>query len=588
MNFDAKVASGPLQDRGCTDIICCLVFVAFLIAWIVIFIYGVSKGTPSILLTPFDEKGNGCGYSQGFESFPYLFFYAFSPTYINSLANNFTGFTADTILKKGFCVDSCPVPSDTTANKTLTELGIRCASFNASTDNCSSYQGYNSTVWVQSFCVPDLAFVRSIAGAATSSASAVYTTLQKSDTLERWMKDVKLTWWVILISLFVAVAIALVYMYFLKCCAGVITWLMLLALIGVTLGMGFMCWKWQLSKQEQIDKINNDADNSDTTSTDQKYVYLLKAFAIIFWCVSCFVFCFVVCCYHKIALVIAIIKTTGVFVAEVCSILLVPLINTLVAGAFAAIWVVGTIYLYSVGTLEPRTYLPIGQIKWDDTTRKAWYFNLFAILWIMAFVLSLGNFIIGASCSIWYFSHDHQGNLHLETGPVRRSYYWVARYHTGSIAFGSFILAVVWAIRIAFEYLYKQLDSNKKLSKNRIIKIAMWCMRCCLDCFERIVRFINKQAFIQIGLTGKSFCPAAKDGFCVVIGHPVEFALLAGLAQLFMWLGNVVIVGGTLLVSFAIMRNVPKIENNLSSPFMPLLVIVLLTKAHFSDWNRGR
>jgi choline transporter-like protein 2/4/5 len=115
--------------------------------------------------------------------------------------------------------------------------------------------------------------------------------------------------------------------------------------------------------------------------------------------------------------------------------------------------------------------------------------------------------------------------------------------------------------------------SNKTISKNKFIQIGLNALRCCLDCFERLVRFINKQAFIQIGLTGKSFCPAAKDGFCVVVAHPIEFGLLSGLANLFMWLGNAMMVGGTLVICFIIMRNVESIDRNLSSPFWPLLVI---------------
>ena len=111
------------------------------------------------------------------------------------------------------------------------------------------------------------------------------------------------------------------------------------------------------------------------------------------------------------------------------------------------------------------------------------------------------------------------------------------------------------------------------MSKNRFVQIGLKCVRCCLDCFERTVRFINKQAFIQIGLTGKNFCTAAKDGFFLVIAHPIEFGLLSGLANLFMVLGNILITLGTVLIAFAIIRNVESIENNLSSPFWPLLVV---------------
>lgn len=238
-----------------------------------------------------------------------------------------------------------------------------------------------------------------------------------------------------------------------------------------------------------------------------------------------------------------------------------------------AIWIIGSIYLFSVGTFEKRGDFPLGRVKWNQDTRRMWYFNLFAILWILAFILSLGKLVIGASCSIWYFSQTASGQTAAAgRGPVSKAYYWTFRYHLGSVAFGSFLLAVVWAIRIAFEYIYHQINNNELISQNKFIQLGLKIVRCCLACFERLVRFINKQAFIQIGLTGKNFCSAAKDAFCVVIGHPIEFGLLSGLANLFMILGNCMIVGGTCCIAFAIMRNVDKIEEQLTSPFWPLLV----------------
>jgi solute carrier family 44 (choline transporter-like protein), member 2/4/5 len=86
------------------------------------------------------------------------------------------------------------------------------------------------------------------------------------------------------------------------------------------------------------------------------------------------------------------------------TVLLVPIINTLAAILFAGIWVVGTLFLYSVGDIQKRSDWPIANVKWEDSTRKAWFFNLFAILWILAFILSAGDFIIAAAGSIWYFN----------------------------------------------------------------------------------------------------------------------------------------------------------------------------------------
>jgi len=37
--------------------------------------------------------------------------------------------------------------------------------------------------------------------------------------------------------------------------------------------------------------------------------------------------------------------------------------------------------------------------------------------------------------------------------------WWAFRYNLGSLAFGSMLLAIVWMIRVIFEYLDKKLKS---------------------------------------------------------------------------------------------------------------------------------
>lgn len=571
MEFDSKIENGPAEDRGCTDILCCLIFVAFLVAWIVIFFYGVLNGKPGQLLTPFDQFGNGCGYTANFEGHKNIFFYDFAQ--LELYASTTTPRDPTLLYKNTFCVSKCP-DSSYNETKTLEAAGISCINPSSNFTNsavagkeCRQFNVYATTVWLGRFCAPNIAVVNSSLSVVKEGMKQIYVQMENSQLLEKWANDVKLCWWIILISVFVVMFLAFCYMYLLKWCAGVITWFMLIGLGAVLIGGGLMCWNWAKSKQTEVDAVEQASGSSDTVETSKNLIILLKVFAYIFYITGGAMACFIICCYHRISLVIAIIKAAAEFVAEVMSILFVPLINSVFAIAFSALWIVGTIYLFAVGDLSKRGDFPIGQIQWDDNTRRAWYFNLFAILWILAFVLSLGNFIVGASTAQWYFNGGEP-----KAGIVRKSYWWAFRYHLGSIAFGSCILAIVWFIRIIFEYMYQQIANSKTVSQNRFIQLALNLVRCCLDCFERIVRFINKQAFIQVGLTGKAFCPAAKDGFSVVVFHPIEFALLSGLANLFMILGNALLVGGTMLICFAIMRNVSSIDTQISSPFWPLLV----------------
>ena len=73
---------GPLEERSCTDIICCVIFLLFIIGLLVISIIGFKKGDPLLLATPFDPDGNACGESPGFKDFPFIYFSRPSSEYL--------------------------------------------------------------------------------------------------------------------------------------------------------------------------------------------------------------------------------------------------------------------------------------------------------------------------------------------------------------------------------------------------------------------------------------------------------------------------------------------------------------------------
>lgn len=92
----SELRNGPLAERGCTDIICCILFVAFIVASTGICIYGFSKGDPNKLITPMDADNKACGYGN-YKDYNYIYFAAPSKSY----------------LWRTVCVKKCPVKGDT-------------------------------------------------------------------------------------------------------------------------------------------------------------------------------------------------------------------------------------------------------------------------------------------------------------------------------------------------------------------------------------------------------------------------------------------------------------------------------------------
>ena len=90
---DPELENGPLFKRGCTDVLCLLVFLAFCVGIGFIFLQGWNYGDPKKLLAPLDSDGNFCGVDPGLVDYKYLYFDDISVT-------NWLPFAV--------CVESCP------------------------------------------------------------------------------------------------------------------------------------------------------------------------------------------------------------------------------------------------------------------------------------------------------------------------------------------------------------------------------------------------------------------------------------------------------------------------------------------------
>ena len=124
--------------------------------------------------------------------------------------------------------------------------------------------------------------------------------------------------------------------------------------------------------------------------------------------------------------------------------LIVPVLTFVTVFAWIIVWTVIMLFLWSCGTIEGG--LATGftkKVTWDKQTYAFVYIHAFALLWIIAMILAIGQFIIIVTVCVWYFSHgtDRQGS-----GGMMKAIWWTFRYHLGSLAFGSLILAIVWAI----------------------------------------------------------------------------------------------------------------------------------------------
>ena len=156
----------------------------------------------------------------------------------------------------------------------------------------------------------------------------------------------------------------------------------------------------------------------------------------------CFLIC-VICGRASLASAIDVIDAAADFTRDNKRVIFVPIVYFLLSLIFIAIWIGSMACVASLNKIEPADQaIPQNKdITWTSKTRYMGLFMLFGILWILAFLDYTSRFIVmGAAAT--YYSNSGPGK---PDGSAELGYaIKIAHFnHAGSIACGSFIIAVV-------------------------------------------------------------------------------------------------------------------------------------------------
>ena len=145
------------------------------------------------------------------------------------------------------------------------------------------------------------------------------------------------------------------------------------------------------------------------------------------------------------------------------------------------------------------------------------------------------------------------------------------------MAFGSFLLALVWFIIVVFEYLNKKLNKPDGPMANPVTKCLACCCRCCLNCCHRFIKFLNKNAFVQLALHSKNFCSSAINGFLLVLKNSGTFFVSSSVGSIFTFLGKLFIAVLNTGVCYLVIINWHSIYDRLNSPIAPIVAVFLIS-----------
>ena len=100
---------------------------------------------------------------------------------------------------------------------------------------------------------------------------------------------------------------------------------------------------------------------------------------------------------------------------------------------------------------------------------------------------------------------------------------------------------------------------------------------CCIDCFERCVSFLSKQAYVEITIRSCSYCSGACKSMSLYLDYIAEFSLIDGAVECSTTIACFVISIGCTVVCSLIVDNVESVNIQLEETFTPKIVTFFTT-----------
>ncbi|GMT31470.1 hypothetical protein PFISCL1PPCAC_22767, partial [Pristionchus fissidentatus] len=622
--------------RGCTDVCCTLLFVVFLVAWAVVAAIGFLWGNPERLIHPTDSYGRTCGSERkgayNLSKKPYLVFFnlatcaSFSTVFVGcqtpqmcvetcpqdyfSYLQMQAMFSNAQIVKSLPCLDSVNKTDITTFDqlKRLVDSG-----------KCAAYAVKSAPVLGR--CIPQV--VVGAGDAVTGKdqtlkalkdkfgdSNLIPTDLMLNDSSkviesmvnnDPWIvkiaSDISVSWWAILTFILIGGVAAFTWTVVLRIFGSFMIWLSILGIMAAFgAGSGFSWWKWwTLTKAGAV----NDFSFQPMFHLYFEMPTTWMVLAIIASVALLLVLLILLCVRTRIRIATAMITESSKAIGSMLSTLFFPVFTFGLRFLFFVIWASIAIWLASSGVDNCRNLHAVSEANpygtacdcrtlgkdplcsyvnmTKDGTKIAWLqgYNLFALFWTQCFVTALGQIALAGAFASHYWAVDKHKDL--PTFPVFRSLYIAFRYHIGSLAFGSLLIAITKFIRVILDYL----DKKAQTTQNFVLHYILIALKCCFWCMEVFLKFLTKNAYIMMAIYGKNFFTSAKDSFGLVTRNVIRTVVINNVTSFLLFLGKATISAGLGAVSYYyfsglwIINGLPQIQ--LYYYFVPIIITVVGT-----------
>ncbi|XP_037674069.1 LOW QUALITY PROTEIN: choline transporter-like protein 2 [Choloepus didactylus] len=624
---------GPIYNRSCTDIICCVFLLLAIVGYVAVGIIAWTHGDPRKVIYPTDSRGQFCG-QKGTKNAdkPFLFYFNIVKCASPLVLLEFQCPTPQ------ICVERCP-------DRYLTFLSARAS---------------QDFAYYKQFCGPGFKEQKSVAevfrdgdcpavlipskplarrcfpaihahkgvlmvGNETTyedghghrknitelveGAKMANGVLEARQLAMRVFEDYTVSWYWIIVGLVIAMAISLLFIVLLRFLAGIMVWVMIVMVILV-LGYGiFHCYM-------EYSRLRGEA-GSDISLMDlgfqtdlRVYLHLRQtwiAFMIILSILELIIILLLIFLRKRILIAIALIKEASRAVGYVMCSLLYPLVTFFLLCLCIAYWASTAVFLSTSNeavykifndtacpvagkTCNPETFSSSnesrlcpgahcqfafygGESGYHRALLGLQIFNVFMFFWLANFVLALGQVTLAGAFASYYWAIRKPDDL--PAFPLFSAFGRALRYHTGSLAFGALILAIVQIIRVVLEYL----DQRLKAADNKFAKFLLMCLKCCFWCLEKFIKFLNRNAYIMIAIYGTNFCTSAKNAFFLLMRNIIRVAVLDKVTDFLFLLGKLLVVGSVGILAFFFFTHRIRIVQDTAPPlnyyWVPILTVIV-------------
>eukprot|EP00928_Gymnodinium_smaydae_P087369 TRINITY_DN7163_c0_g1_i1.p1 TRINITY_DN7163_c0_g1~~TRINITY_DN7163_c0_g1_i1.p1 ORF type:complete len:603 (-),score=118.63 TRINITY_DN7163_c0_g1_i1:101-1909(-) len=465
--------------RGCTDVFWLLLSLLALAGLRPVNDYARSHGDYRRLFHGYNAAGELCGVSPAQRLRPLLYYCPDS-----------SGQAVD--LKRPVCVAECP-----SERRVVGECGPW------------SY-GYASAPVAAQFCFPTSEeLLRQLATRTSdrrSSGDLGASLAQRLTQLPRFK-----------LALAVAAAVALLlgycYLALLETCAGLIVWVCLTIILAVPSFAGaYLIWvaKFQ-GGFDGIPNVGNDQDN----------------FLVGIGCCSLgMVLLAIVCCsMESIDTAVQTVKVSADCLTDEPSLLLGPLFDISSKVVVLLLLINKFLLLLSCGKVEKASGI-YRTLSYTDEEKACLVYYVLVIFWAFEFLTALSHFSIAWAVQKWYFTPGGGDQKHAPFLGLPRGYLTGLTCHVGSLLLGSLLIAVVRVARLVLQLVAKNASATREGAQVESTMIRV--LACVVACFEKMLAFVTRNAFIEIAVNAKPFCPAAKRALKVVSSQAIAVGIVNG------------------------------------------------------------